>query len=293
MYFDYENKDKVIKTFKETWEEFRQALGTNKIGYKELSKAKEYTFLGVLDNVLSYENNNIDLEVLFKTLYFNYSFCRATEIKSNEIIEKIDFDRFLPNKEYSKDANRFSPTDKEYLYLACKTRFGKEKHYDLIEEISKKEIRAREGQKIGICKFKIPENLDIMERRVINLTLVDNISLEDINQDSENWINNYIYSNINTNKSKKVVSKEIKEETRSSLLKIYLKILSSEIFKPVENVDRDFEYAPFHCLAYYFSKLGYDGIIYKSTVCNNGYGKNIVLFNKYYAEPFEFKFIEM
>lgn len=33
MYFDYENKYKEIKTFRETWEELRQALGTNKIGY--------------------------------------------------------------------------------------------------------------------------------------------------------------------------------------------------------------------------------------------------------------------
>lgn len=36
-------------------------------------------------------------------------------------------------------------------------------------------------------------------------------------------------------------------------------------------------------MSMYFKSLGYDGIIYKSTVSN--LGKNIVLFNKQYFKP--------
>ena len=84
------------------------------------------------------------------------------------------------------------------------------------------------------------------------------------------------------------LSNYTKEISRKFCLYIYFKILSSELFKPVENAkSKKFEYAPFHCLAYYFKQLGYDGIIYKSTVSNSRYGKNIVLFDKYLANPFD------
>lgn len=61
--------------------------------------------------------------------------------------------------------------------------------------------------------------------------------------------------------------------------------------KIIHNAEKGYEYAPFHCLAYYFEQLGFSGIIYKSTVCENTRRKNIVLFKKEYAEPFEFRFI--
>ena len=63
----------------------------------------------------------------------------------------------------------------------------------------------------------------------------------------------------------------------------YCKLLSSQIFIPLETDDKDLEYAPFQTLAQYFISKGYSGIIYKSTVCEGG--KNIVLFDKYMAHP--------
>ena len=58
----------------------------------------------------------------------------------------------------------------------------------------------------------------------------------------------------------------------------YCKLLSDQIFIPVETNNKSLMYAPFHCVAQYFLSLGYKGIIYKSTVFDKG--KNLVLFDK-------------
>lgn len=282
MEFDWENKENAILTFRKTWEEFREALGKKEFEYTDLEKAKEYTFLKVLDDVLTYEDNKIKLSVLFTNLYFHYSFIRATVINKDEDIEKLDFNRFLPNKEFMKNDNRFSPKDKEFLYLACKTKYFKEINYKDIEEIGLKEIRSQKGMKVGICKFNVIKDYWFEEKKVIDLTSTDNKTLNDIVKE----FNYGIYEELNGKYDIRKIVKEL-------ALNIYLNILSEEIFKPVENAERGYEYAPFHCLAYYFEQLGFSGIIYKSTVCNNTKGKNIVLFNKNYAVPFDFRLIDI
>ena len=64
----------------------------------------------------------------------------------------------------------------------------------------------------------------------------------------------------------------------------YVKLLSTQIFKPLDNCDnKAITYAPFQTIAQYYISLGYSGIIYDSTVCLKG--KNIVLFDKHMACP--------
>lgn len=293
MCIDSENRDNVIGKFRETWEEFRQALGQNIFNYKELEKAKEYTFLKKLDEVLQYEENNNDLQERFRNLQCHYSFCRATKKRDDESREDINFERFLPKEKFIEKDNRFSPKGVEYLYLACKSRFGNEMNYKYIEDVALKEIRAEKGNIYGICKFNIPESVASTDKKVVNLTIADNKTFEKIESEFCEKADNYVCSNFNNfiSKREKVdkckVSNYSHEVSRRVCLDMYFKILSSELFKPVENAkSKKFEYAPFHCIAYYFKQFGFEGIIYKSTVCDNGYGKDIVLFNKNLAKPF-------
>nr|WP_225988751.1 RES family NAD+ phosphorylase [Peribacillus frigoritolerans] len=54
---------------------------------------------------------------------------------------------------------------------------------------------------------------------------------------------------------------------------------SDKIFKPLNTIEQEvkkYEYAPFHALANYISEQGYAGIIFRSTVHENG--TNLVLF---------------
>lgn len=285
-----EAREKCSITYRRTWEEFRKALGNNEFEYFELDKAKKYTFLSVLDNVLTYEKNMGYLTRNFNELDFHFSFCRASKIGDKEDITNISFERFLPNKDFIKDDNRFSPKGVEYLYLACKTRFGMEKDYDSVIECALSEIRAEYGDTVGICEFKILGIENMERRKVIDLTIADNKTFEEIDEELDSKMDKYISERLNNYIDKNKVNREKLEHDcrvyiEKFLLRLYFKFLSEEIFKPVEGADKKYEYSPFHCMAEYFKGLGFDGIIYKSTVCKNGKAKNIVLFNKYFAEP--------
>ena len=63
----------------------------------------------------------------------------------------------------------------------------------------------------------------------------------------------------------------------------YAKLISEELFKPV-NTDEKYMYSPFQCLASYFQRLGFKGIIYSSVAYPKA--SNIVLFDKAMAEPY-------
>jgi hypothetical protein len=77
---------------------------------------------------------------------------------------------------------------------------------------------------------------------------------------------------------------KIKNAVEDWAFKTYLKLMSEQIFKPLEDTDdRNLMYAPFQCVAQYFLDKGYSGIKYKSTVCESA--KDIVLFDKTYAHP--------
>lgn len=76
---------------------------------------------------------------------------------------------------------------------------------------------------------------------------------------------------------------EFKRVFTNWAIQTYCKLLSEQIFLPVDTDDKSIVYAPFHTIAQYFISLGFSGIIYKSTVCEGG--KNLVLFDKTYAHP--------
>lgn len=76
---------------------------------------------------------------------------------------------------------------------------------------------------------------------------------------------------------------DIKEKFTRWAAYTYARLLSKQIFVPVEAEDKELMYSPFQCMAQYFLSLGYAGIIYSSTVFSEG--KNVVLFDKDAATP--------
>lgn len=66
-------------------------------------------------------------------------------------------------------------------------------------------------------------------------------------------------------------------------LKTYSNMLSEQIFVPIEDSNKKFEYTPFQTMAKYFEGHGFGGIIYKSTKYDKA--KNLVLFDKNSASP--------
>ena len=76
---------------------------------------------------------------------------------------------------------------------------------------------------------------------------------------------------------------EFKEEFAKWFSYTDAKLISEQLFLPVESGEEKYMYAPFQCLAQYFKSLGYVGILYSSTVYPKA--KNIVLFDKTMGIP--------
>lgn len=199
-------------------------------------------------------------------------------MKNDEI---PNYDRFLPKEEYIKEDNRFSPPHVEWLYLAV----GNDND---IHECAQAECRAKRGNMFGFCHFQRDTKYDMC--KLVDLTIADDVSYVELNTTLEK------YAQVQTEKIKKIIKatgfppkinidqKEFEKVFTQWAVYTYVKLLSTQIFKPLDNCDnKAITYAPFQTIAQYYISLGYSGIIYDSTVCLKG--KNIVLFDKHMACP--------
>ena len=84
----------------------------------------------------------------------------------------------MPKAEFINEDNRFSPVGVEWLYLA----WASDKN--LAEQCTIKECRASTGNRFGICLFEI--NSANKDEKIIDLTLADEMTYEDINTQLEN-----------------------------------------------------------------------------------------------------------
>ena len=243
FFIEHDAPEGGIEAIRDTWNELRSDLASGMFAYNDLESAMSTRFLGVLNQLLSF--NPVKEKVTVDLNFFAKSKCfvRAAKISTDE---KIDFDRFIPKAKKMTSANRFSPKGIEWLYL------GFDRHISDAKKCCYAEIRASDDNVVKYCEFKYA----MKNHKVINLTKADGKSWEEITQP---------YGNAET-------------ASASFVSDIYFKLLSQEIFLQVDSQNKDLEYAPFHCMAAYFKSLGFDGIIYKSTVSDAG--KNLVMFDK-------------
>lgn len=275
--FDFSNIGNSKVALARTWEEFRDALKNKEFNYDETEKAKNITFLRVL-NDLFYEHKGID--IVSKSISDILSkMGRGTILHATE---KVNYDRFLPKKQFITSANRFSPQGVEWLYLALDNNVS-------ATQTAKSEIRISEGQRFGFCYFEFTE--DAKRYKIVDLTIADEYEYDDFNAALEAYAQQNLEKEIRKAKltrrmpkKKDIINKaEFEQVFVQWSIYTYCKLLSEEIFVPLDTEDRDLAYAPFQTMATYFLSMRYSGIIYKSTVQNGG--KNIVLFDKQLAYP--------
>lgn len=140
-----------------------------------------------------------------------------------------------------------------------------------VVETTKAEICAAAGDRFSYCPFELSDSINY--RKVVDLTVADNSTYEQLDELVEATVRN---PSCRTRSA-------VKKDLEKLLIDTYCKLLSDYIFEPVESVDSDVMYAPFQTMAQYFKRKGYIGIIYKSTRYSGG--KNLVLFDKNYAQP--------
>lgn len=275
--FDFGSIGNSKVALSRTWKEFRDALKNKEFNFDEIEKAKNVTFLKVL-NDLFYQHKGID--AVSKAISdISCKMGRGTILNDTE---KVDYDRFLPKKQFITSANRFSPKGVEWLYLALDNNAS-------ATQTAKSEIRISEGQRFGFCYFEFGE--DAKRYKIVDLTIADEYEYDDFNAALEAYAQLKLEKEIRKAKLLRRMPKKKDIINKAEFEKVfvewsiytYCKLLSEEIFVPLDTEDRDLAYAPFQTMATYFLSIGYSGIIYKSTVQNGG--KNIVLFDKCLAHP--------
>ena len=275
--FDFNGIENCEQAIRKTWDEFRECLATGAFSYDEIEKAKEQKFLMAYDDLFHKHSGIEQSTIVFKDLK-DKLMGRGAILKNDEI---PNYDRFLPKEEYIKEDNRFSPPHVEWLYLAV----GNDND---IHECAQAECRAKRGNMFGFCHFQRDTKYDMC--KLVDLTIADDVSYVELNTTLEKYVQ------VQTKKIKKIIKatgfppkinidqKEFEKVVTQWIVYTYVKLLSAQIFKPLDNFDnKAITYAPFQTIAQYYILLGYSGIIYDSTVCLKG--KNIVLFDKHMACP--------
>ena len=276
--FDFSGIENREKTIRETWSEFRDALVKGRFTFDEVKKAKGYTFLKSYDD-LFHQHSGIDYNTIKIKDLERLLIGRGTILGEKEV---LDYERFIPKKEFIKKDNRFSPPGVEWLYLAL----GNESD---IHQCAQAECRAHVGDEFGFCHFSF--NDSCFELKLADLTIADDISYEELNSHLENYGQTQVKKGIKAVKALGYIpmNNENINEFKRLFTKwgvyTYSKLLSEQIFEPIDDsADKGIMYAPFQTMAQYYISLGYSGIIYGSTVSK--VGRNIVLFDKRIAEPY-------
>lgn len=275
--FDFGDIGNSKNAISETWDEFRTLLKNKEFSYNNTEKAKETTFLRVFNDLF---NTNHGINHIIKNVGdIHFSMGRGSILSETE---EAVYDRFLPKAEFIKSPNRFSPKGVEWLYLALE---------DTVKatDIAKNETRVSSGNRFGFCYFEFAENAT--NEKIVDLTIAEDYSYENINDALEAYgqevlkkeIEKALLSGKRPPKGNIANKEEFKKVFLQWSIKTYCKLLSEEIFVPIDTDDKDWIYAPFQTLAQYFLSMGFCGIIFKSTVCKGG--KNLVLFDKNLAYP--------
>lgn len=224
--------------------------------------------------------------------------CRVVDDKY-----EINKERFIPWE--SKTNNRWNPPGRAFLYMSFSQknmRYSTE--LSLNEYICLEEYRAKKGNTYYFCDF-----------RPVNEGIIFDLSYNDISLGQIKGIIDTHYNDVLSKmcseilsdpnavvkyKNRKKLAKQVYKlqdkydiDVRileESFAKQYLKMVCSCIYKKVDETDeskKEQAYKSFHALALYLEEKGVTGIIYPCTRTNKVIGKNLVLFNKFDAEPIE------
>ena len=268
--------------------------------WQDITSSKDgmKSFKEIFDRIFTMCLNN-NKDKFFHKLSGTDVLCRV--VNDKYIINK---ERFIPwDNAYT--LNRWNPPGKTYLYLSFAE---KDEIYDsklkVSEYICLEEYRAEKNNKYYFCNFRpVKEGVifdlsynDVTLRRIKNILLdyQDSMVAKIIEELLSNQTavqkyknKNKVIKDIKKWQARNKLDKDILEEC---MAKQYLKMICSCIYKKVDETDdekKEVAYKSFWMIAQYLEEKGVTGIIYPCTRTNKINGKNLVLFNKYDAEPIE------
>ena len=99
-FFDFGDRQQSEETIYRTWIELRDSLKNKDFSYKDIDKAKSIMFLRVFDSLFNQHNGFSFITKQIKDT--NRNIGRGTKLSSDE---KVNFERFIPKKEYITQDN--------------------------------------------------------------------------------------------------------------------------------------------------------------------------------------------
>lgn len=289
--FLFSEINKKIFLLKKEWDNLQSDLKNGRFVYSDINTALTTPFLHEFNELFINKHGYKYFEKNLNTIFKNYYVGRGVVLGDSEPKCKPHYQRFIPDSNYIKSPNRFSPKGKDWLYLSiCSPKVPSS--LTKIISCSKMECRVSNSDSFYFCKFKSTKS----NKKIIDLTQSIDSTYDSINNNLNNEALRAVKKdvalkkeNINSfediiNNCNELSKKKINELQIKHLVMSLSKMLSETLFNPINTNDKDLIYAPFHCIAQYFLSLNYSGIIYKSTVYNSA--KNMVLFDKTLAIPF-------
>lgn len=180
-----------------------------------------------------------------------------------------DYDRFIPKQEFASN-NRMNGKDKLYYYFGVSYKESKKEAITTCMH----EIRVLDDT-VAVCEFKL--NGNGRELKIVDFTIDPKVPKTEA--DAKKYIKYH-------------ANRYGKEDgIAMAMAKMAISIFgSSTAFEPIDkdNISDEemyYKYIPFWTITEYLQNQGYDGLLFNSTVYNNG--KNLVLFdsnNAYYVE---------
>lgn len=182
------------ESLQKTWLELKDNINNGQFKYNDVESVKKSNFISVLNVILNSEYAKNLVTVDLSNFARAKKFCRAVIIERDEVISES---RFIPNGDFMKSSNRFSPIGVEWLYL------GFDKYMRDAEKCCRAEVRASDDANVEFCEFKYIGG----EHKVIDLTVADDKTWDDVCS----------------------LSGEDKQITYEFVTKLYCKLLSEEL----------------------------------------------------------------
>lgn len=246
------NKESMIKFVRDQWIQLKDDMKKDNYKYTSLEEAAEHYEL--LRGILDLCSNE------FTSKCRDYNLKKGVNITRVVEVPFCDVERIIPKREFCKE-NRMNPEGKYYGYYVL-NYCGQNLNERIITGI--KEKRLEKTNEISTCEFTVKDKDLKLAKFVIDKGI--RLELEEHT------------TTLDRHKIKKYYDIHGGRKGREEIAEIYAlnlmlnTMLLGDVFCPAEGnqEEKKYHYAPFHLIADYFERSGYDGILYQSSVDPNG-----------------------
>lgn len=179
--FLFSEINKKIFLLKKEWDNLQSDLKNGRFVYSDINTALTTPFLHEFNELFINKHGYKYFEKNLNTIFKNYYVGRGVVLGDSEPKCKPHYQRFIPDSNYIKSPNRFSPKGKDWLYLSiCSPKVPSS--LTKIISCSKMECMVSNSDSFYFCKFKSTKS----NKKIIDLTQSIDSTYDSINNNLNN-----------------------------------------------------------------------------------------------------------